>query len=51
MIFSTSGGGGGVLLLDEDLHDGPADLHSHTVLLEHVEERQETLLRNKKQMN
>lgn len=24
------------LLLDEDLHDGPADLHPHAVLLEHV---------------
>lgn len=32
------------LLLDEDLHDGSADLHPHTILLEHVEKRQETLL-------
>lgn len=34
-------------LLDKDLHDGSADLHSHAVLLEHVEKRQETLLREK----
>lgn len=34
------------LLLDEDLHNGSAHLHSHTVLLEHVQERQETLLGN-----
>lgn len=32
------------VLLYEDLHDGPADLHPHTVLLEHVQEWQETLL-------
>lgn len=33
-------------LLYEDLHDGSADLHPHTVLLEHIQERQETLLEN-----
>lgn len=32
------------LLLEEDIHDGSADLHSYTVLLEHVKKRQETLL-------
>lgn len=32
------------LLLNKDLHYGSADLHPHAVLLEHVEERQETLL-------
>lgn len=35
------------VLLYEDLHDGPADLHPHAVLLEHVQERQETLLENR----
>lgn len=32
------------VLLDENLHDGFADLHPHAVLLKHVEERQEALL-------
>lgn len=36
------------LSLDEDLHDGSADLHPHAILLEHVEKRQETLLGNKR---
>jgi len=31
-------------LLDEDLHDGPAHLHPHAVLLEHVQKRQEAFL-------
>lgn len=35
------------VLLYEDLHDGPADLHPHAVLLEHVQERQETLLEDR----
>lgn len=33
------------LLLDEHLHDGFADFHPHAVLLKHVQERQEALLR------
>lgn len=39
------------LLLKEDIRDGSADLHSYTVLLEHVKKWQETLLegREKKQ--
>lgn len=34
-------------LLDEDLHDGSAHLHPHAVLLEHVQEGQETLLEDR----